>query len=200
MGTLKTRVASKRRIASTLALGAGVAALSCGAASAQPTETTVLPEIAVTNTRLVGGAGAGRRGVAPGTGTDAGTDAPADSAGASGIVTGTIITGASSTVITAQEIERSPGQTVQDVLAREPLNFAAGSRTGESAIELPAELRRHLVEGAGEHLREGAGPMAAVTGFGSDRSDAALDEANAPAGSGPPIAPGSVSKIESTGC
>ena len=120
MGTLKTRVASKRRIASTLALGAGVAALSCGAASAQPTETTVLPEIAVTNTRLVGGAGAGRRGVAPGTGTDAGTDAPADSAGASGIVTGTIITGASSTVITAQEIERSPGQTVQDVLAREP--------------------------------------------------------------------------------
>ena len=39
---------------------------------------------------------------------------------ASGIVTGTIITGASTTVITAQEIERSPGQTLQDVLAREP--------------------------------------------------------------------------------
>src|SRR3954454_14884248 len=36
------------------------------------------------------------------------------------MVTGTIITGASSTVITSQEIERSPGQTVQDLLAREP--------------------------------------------------------------------------------
>ncbi|MBX9777052.1 MAG: TonB-dependent receptor, partial [Xanthobacteraceae bacterium] len=60
------------------------------------------------------------RGAAPGTGTDAGAAAPADTAGASGIVTGTIITGASSTVITAQEIERSPGTTLQDVLAREP--------------------------------------------------------------------------------
>ena len=81
---------------------------------------TVLPEIAVTNTRLVGGARGARRGAAPGSGADVGTEAPADSAGASGIVTGTIITGASSTVITAQEIERSPGQTLQDLLAREP--------------------------------------------------------------------------------
>ena len=112
--------ALKRRIAGALALAAGVAALDYGPASAQPNETTVLPEIAVTNTRLVGGARGARRGVAPGSGADVGTEAPADSAGASGIVTGTIITGASSTVITAQEIERSPGQTLQDVLAREP--------------------------------------------------------------------------------
>ena len=35
-------------------------------------------------------------------------------------VTGTIVTGASSTVITAAEIERSPGLTLQDILSREP--------------------------------------------------------------------------------
>ena len=111
--------ALKRRIGGALALAAGVATLEYGPASAQPNET-VLPEIAVTNTRLVGGARGARRGVAPGSGADVGTEAPADSAGASGIVTGTIITGASSTVITAQEIERSPGQSLQDLLAREP--------------------------------------------------------------------------------
>ena len=106
--------ALKRRIGGALALAAGVATLEYGPASAQPNET-VLPEIAVTNTRLVGGARGARRGVAPGSGADVGTEAPADSAGASGIVTGTIITGASSTVITAQEIERSPGQSLQDI-------------------------------------------------------------------------------------
>jgi iron complex outermembrane receptor protein len=101
-----------------LALAAGVVALDVGLATAQPNET-VLPEINVTNTRLVGGASGGRRGVAPGSGADVG-DAPAETAGPSGIVTGTIITGASSTVITAQEIERSPGQSLQDILSREP--------------------------------------------------------------------------------
>ena len=38
----------------------------------------------------------------------------------SGIVTNTTITGASTTVITATDIERAPGQTIQDVLARQP--------------------------------------------------------------------------------
>ena len=56
--------ALKRRIGGALALAAGVAALECGSASAQPNET-VLPEIAVTNTRLVGGARGARRGEAP---------------------------------------------------------------------------------------------------------------------------------------
>jgi iron complex outermembrane receptor protein len=114
-----TRTA-KKRVAGALALAAGVAAFDWGTASAPTETTTVLPDIYVTNTRLVGGAGSGRRGVAPGTGTEGAPEAPADTAGASGIVTGTIITGASSTVITAQEIERSPGTTVQDLLAREP--------------------------------------------------------------------------------
>ncbi len=58
--------ASKRRIAGALALASSVAALHYGPATAQPNETTVLPELNVTNTRLVGGAGGGRRGVAPG--------------------------------------------------------------------------------------------------------------------------------------
>ena len=121
MEASKRRGVLKRRLARMLALAAGVAALDCGSASAQPNEpTTVLPDIYVTNTRLVGGARGARRGVAPGTGADVEAEAPADTAGPSGIVTGTIITGASSTVITAQEIERSPGQTLQDVLAREP--------------------------------------------------------------------------------
>ena len=112
--------ALKRRIGGALALAAGVAALDYGAAVAQPNETTVLPEIAITNTRLVGSGTGARRGVAPGAGTSSEAEAPAETAGPSGIVTGTIITGASSTVITAQEIERSPGQTLQDILAREP--------------------------------------------------------------------------------
>src|SRR5206468_8332445 len=38
----------------------------------------------------------------------------------SGAVAGTIVTGASTTIITRTDLQRSPGQTVQDVLAREP--------------------------------------------------------------------------------
>ena len=61
--------ALRRRLARTLALAAGVAALDWSAASAQ-TESTVLPEINVTNTRLVGGASggyvAGRQEIVPG--------------------------------------------------------------------------------------------------------------------------------------
>ena len=116
---------ASKNLVSALALATGVAALDFAPAAAQPNETTVLPDLHVTDTRLVSGAGRGRRGTAAGPGTATG-DAPettADSGGAgtsSGIVTGTIITGASSTVITAEDIARSPGQTLQDLLAREP--------------------------------------------------------------------------------
>lgn len=112
--------ASTGRLAGILALATGAAALGHGPVLAQPAETTVLPEIAVTNTRLVGGTGGGRRGVAPGTGPAVEEGAVTEYNDTSGIVTGSIITGASSTVITAQEIERSPGRTIQEILSREP--------------------------------------------------------------------------------
>jgi iron complex outermembrane receptor protein len=109
--------------------------LDLAPAVAQPNETTVLPDIHVTDTRLVGGAGRGRRGAAVGPATPAEGDPGAGEGGGApsgGIVTGTIITGASSTVITAREIERSPGVTLQDVLAREP-GIQVRSLTGHGA-------------------------------------------------------------------
>jgi iron complex outermembrane receptor protein len=124
--------ALKRRLLSAVALVAGVAACDFTPALAQSDENTALPEISVTNTRLVRGAGPGRRGTVraparPRVATPAVSEptepAPSDAGGAtarSGIVTGTIITGASSTVITSEDIARSPGTTLQDVLAREP--------------------------------------------------------------------------------
>jgi iron complex outermembrane receptor protein len=119
--------ASTRRIASALALATSVGALDHGPASAQSNETVVLPEIAVTNTRLVGGAARQRRAPGPARAPAPGPTTgevdpgpPTEFNDTSGIVTGTIITGASSTVITAQEIERSPGRTIQEILSREP--------------------------------------------------------------------------------
>jgi iron complex outermembrane recepter protein len=110
--------ALNQRLLRGLAIAATIAALDQQVAVAQPSETTVLPDIVVTNTRLVGGAGRGGGNAAPRGVADA--EPSATAAGESGIATGTIITGASSTVITAREIERSPGQTLQDILAREP--------------------------------------------------------------------------------
>ncbi len=59
---------------------------------------------------------------------------------ASGIVTGTIVTGASSTVITAADIERSPAHSLQDILAREPgiqvTNLFGGANGARSQIDM----------------------------------------------------------------
>src|SRR5262245_18656418 len=53
---------------------------------------------------------------------------------------GTGITGASTTVITAEEIERSPSLTVQDILAREPgvqvQNLFGGVNGARSTVDL----------------------------------------------------------------
>ena len=58
----------------------------------------------------------------------------------SGIVTGTIITGASTTVITANDIARSPGHSLQDILSREPgvqvTNLFGGVNGARSQIDL----------------------------------------------------------------
>jgi iron complex outermembrane receptor protein len=115
MGTLKGRILC------VLALAASTTLFDQTSVTAQPNETTLLPDINVTDTRLVGGAGRGRRGTAVGVATESGpVTETVDGAASSGIVTGTIITGASSTVITAEDIRRSPGHSLQDILAREP--------------------------------------------------------------------------------
>ncbi len=58
----------------------------------------------------------------------------------SGIVTNSIITGASTTVITAADIQRSPGVTVQDILAREPgvqiTSLYGGVNGAQTAVDM----------------------------------------------------------------
>src|SRR5437867_5995526 len=111
------------RLAAALAIIAGSSTLTFDIALAQDDGTVTLPGITVTGTRLVPGPGRGSRRSGP---PAEGTTAPAeptqsnDGGTGPGAVAGTIVTGASTTVITRAEIERSPGQTVQDVLAREP--------------------------------------------------------------------------------
>src|SRR5262245_52706544 len=59
---------------------------------------------------------------------------------ASGIVTGTVATGASSTVITSTDIARSPGHSLQDLLSREPgvqvTNLFGGVNGARSQIDM----------------------------------------------------------------
>jgi iron complex outermembrane receptor protein len=115
-----------------------VAILSCTPARAQEDQrgrdTVVLPGINVTNTRLIQGprpvrsrggvpaqgpASPGGEAEVEGDGSSTTTTAPSGASG-SGIVSGTVLTGASTSIITSADIERSPSQTLQDVLAREP--------------------------------------------------------------------------------
>jgi iron complex outermembrane receptor protein len=111
--------------------------LSCTSARAQEDqsqqETIALPDVNVTSTRLLPGPRPSRAPSPGRTTTTTTTPAPAAAPGegaptaaspevvsSSGVVSGTIITGASSSIITAAEIERSPSLTLQDILAREP--------------------------------------------------------------------------------
>jgi iron complex outermembrane recepter protein len=94
------------------ALAALLSSAAWGGAMAQ---SVTLPDINVTSSRLSGVGGIGRPSgtePAPGTVQEAET--------VSGILFGAAgITGASTTVITAEEIAQSPSMTVQDILARE---------------------------------------------------------------------------------
>jgi iron complex outermembrane receptor protein len=107
-----------------LVLIAASSTLTLDTPFAQEDDIITLPNVTVTGTRLVPGPGRGpARSGRPSTTTSTPTEPapPASEVSApSGPVAGTIVTGASTTVITRAEIERSPGQTVQDVLAREP--------------------------------------------------------------------------------
>src|SRR5205807_8029579 len=111
------------RLAAALAFIAASSTLMLDTSFAQDDGTVELPNITVTGTRLV--PGPGRRPARSGTPSGT-TSAPAEPAPpteeseSSGAVAGTIIAGASTTVITRADLKRSPGQTVQDVLAREP--------------------------------------------------------------------------------
>src|SRR5262249_28591204 len=119
----------RRRMAAALAIAGSVVALDCSTAAAQD-DTVELPGVDVTGTRLGRGPNRAPSRPSPGPRTEAPPPAetpPTDDgtgggagAGTSGIVAGTNITGTSTTIITSAEIERSPGMTIQDVLAREP--------------------------------------------------------------------------------
>jgi iron complex outermembrane recepter protein len=112
------------RLAAMLALIAASSTLTFNTSFAQEDDTITLPNVTVTGTRLVPGPGRGpaRSGRSSGTTSTQAEPAPpaTEESTSSGPVAGTIVTGASTTVITRTEIERSPGQTVQDLLAREP--------------------------------------------------------------------------------
>jgi iron complex outermembrane receptor protein len=109
-----------------------VAVLSVTPARAQEdqpqADTVVLPDVNVTNTRLLSAprrapsrSGTTTPAPSPATAPSEGEESPSSAAvSSSGVVSGTIITGASSTIITGAEIERSPSATLQDILAREP--------------------------------------------------------------------------------
>jgi iron complex outermembrane receptor protein len=135
-----------------LALIAASTTLTLDTAFAQEDETIQLPNVTVTGTRLVPGPGRGpaRSGRPSGT-----TSAPAEPARpsseegtSSGAIAGTIVTGASTTVITRADLQRSPGLTVQDVLAREPgiqINSLFGSVNG---AQTTVDMRGFGVTGA----------------------------------------------------
>jgi iron complex outermembrane recepter protein len=112
------------RLAAMLALIAASSTLTFNTSFAQEDDTITLPNVTVTGTRLVPGPGRGpaRSGRSSGTTSTQAEPAPpaTEESTSPGPVAGTIVTGASTTVITRTEIERSPGQTVQDLLAREP--------------------------------------------------------------------------------
>ena len=127
---------TRTRLYRATALLGCIAIADATSAIAQDLEEAIsLPGVDVTSTRLGGretrapsnrGAPSVRRTAAPapalttetevGPGTGTGTG----QGPSGGPVAGTIIVGASSSVITSADIERSPGQTLQDVLAREP--------------------------------------------------------------------------------
>ncbi len=95
-----------------------IAALLAGSAIVRPAlaqDATTLPEINVNSTRIIGtGGNSGASGVpAAGNATSSGTGTPTVPAGI-GIV------GASTTVITKEDIARAPNQTIQEIIASAP--------------------------------------------------------------------------------
>jgi iron complex outermembrane receptor protein len=136
------------------ALLAGIAVLGCSSAGAQDA-VVELPDVTVTGTRLITPAPGAPprervRRVAPRPTPPITPTTPAGAPGTapglvtsvepSGILTGTMITGASSTVITATDIQRSPGVTLQEILSREPgvqvTNLFGGVNGARSVVDM----------------------------------------------------------------
>src|SRR3954468_10825144 len=147
-----------------------VAILSCTPARAQEDQrgrdTVVLPGINVTNTRLIPGprpvrsrggvpaqgpASPGGEAEVEGDGSSTTTTAPSGASG-SGIVSGTIITGASSSIITSADIERSPSATLQDILAREPGIQTRSLFGGVNGAQTTVDMRGFGANGASNTL------------------------------------------------
>jgi iron complex outermembrane receptor protein len=139
-------------LAAALALIAASSPLMLDTSFAQDDDTITLPNVTVTGTRLVPGPGRGtaRSGRPSGTtGTQAEPAPPASGdTTSSGAVAGTIIAGASTTVITRTDLQRSPGQTVQDVLAREPGIQVRSLFGGVNGARSTVDMRGFGVTGA----------------------------------------------------
>jgi iron complex outermembrane receptor protein len=144
------------RLAAALAHIAAGSTLTLDTSFAQDDDTITLPNVTVTGTRLVPGPGRGtaRRGTPSGpTSTEAEPAPPASEEGtSSGAVAGTIITGASTTVITRADLQRSPGQTVQDVLAREPGIQVRSLFGGVNGAQTTVDMRGFGATGASNTL------------------------------------------------
>jgi iron complex outermembrane receptor protein len=136
-------------------------AADCRTALAQETEAPLdLPNVDVTSTRLAGRTArtAARQGAPATTPAPAPATTPETGAGTGagtspgGPVAGTIIVGASSSVITAADIERSPGMTVQDVLAREPGIQVTSLFGGVNGAQTTVDMRGFGATGASNTL------------------------------------------------
>lgn len=144
MGTISTRSMRPPRLARLVK----VAGLAAAASAILPhadealAQEVDLPQITVTDTRLTGtGARAKSAGNAqPAAGNQSG-QAPAPQLGTVYLPdNGGGITGASTTVITSQDIERSPEQTLPAILSREPgiqvQNLFGGVNGARSSVDL----------------------------------------------------------------
>jgi iron complex outermembrane receptor protein len=144
------------RLAAALALIAAGSTLTLDISLAQDDDTITLPNVTVTGTRLVPGPGRGTPRSGRPSGTPSTQAEPAPSASeentSSGAVAGTIVTGASTTVITRTDLQRSPGQTVQDVLAREPGIQVSSLFGGVNGARTTVDMRGFGVTGPSNTL------------------------------------------------
>jgi iron complex outermembrane receptor protein len=144
------RPTKKSSLTGAATLAAALAIFSDGALA----QDVPLPQINVTDTRLTGIGSPGRGGsAAPALrGTSSGT-APADSIGNANVPdNGGGITGASTTIITRQDIERAPEATIADILSREAGIQTSNFYGGVNGVGTTVDMRGFGVTGASNTL------------------------------------------------